>query len=193
MYCLHSEYSQVDTTYYGCNDERTPLVVTLNQKEGSSMTLEKNDYVLLSKKGFKELRRRISQLEHQQKGAIAELREIDKGSSHEERLEQIEKLAHLEIIESELAEKRQTLSRAKLIPSKRERFRVAIGSVVDLIDQQGKLFRYTLVDSIEANPSDGRISIQSPLGSSLVGKTIKDTIEWGNGTRSRSLRLVSIQ
>ena len=154
------------------------------------MTLEKNDYVLLSKKGFKELRRRISQLEHQQKGAIAELREIDKGSSHEERLEQIEKLAHLEIIESELAEKRQTLSRAKLIPSKRERFRVAIGSV---IDQQGKLFRYTLVDSIEANPSDGRISIQSPLGSSLVGKTIKDTIEWGNGARSRSLRLVSIQ
>lgn len=193
MYCLHSEYSQVDTTYYDCNDERTPLVVTLNQKEGSSMTLEKNDYVLLSKKGFKELRRRISQLEHQQKGAIAELREIDKGSSHEERLEQIEKLAHLEIIESELAEKRQTLSRAKLIPSKRERFRVAIGSVVDLIDQQGKLFRYTLVDSIEANPSDGRISIQSPLGSSLVGKTIKDTIEWGNGARSRSLRLVSIQ
>ena len=193
MYCLHSEYSQVDTTYYGCNDERTPLVVTLNQKEGSSMTLEKNDYVLLSKKGFKEFRRRISQLEHQQKGAIAELREIDKGSSHEERLEQIEKLAHLEIIESELAEKRQTLSRAKLIPSKRERFRVAIGSVVDLIDQQGKLFRYTLVDSIEANPSDGRISIQSPLGSSLVGKTIKDTIEWGNGARSRSLRLVSIQ
>lgn len=193
MYCLHSEYSQVDTTYYGCNDEHTPLVVTLNQKEGSSMTLEKNDYVLLSKKGFKELRRRISQLEHQQKGAIAELREIDKGSSHEERLEQIEKLAHLEIIESELAEKRQTLSRAKLIPSKRERFRVAIGSVVDLIDQQGKLFRYTLVDSIEANPSDGRISIQSPLGSSLVGKTIKDTIEWGNGARSRSLRLVSIQ
>mgnify|MGYP001611817983 CR=1 FL=1 len=193
MYCLHSEYSQVDTTYYGCNDERTPLVVTLNQKEGSSMTLEKNDYVLLSKKGFKELRRRISQLEHQQKGAIAELREIDKGSSHEERLEQIGQLAHLEIIESELAEKRQTLSRAKLIPSKRERFRVAIGSVVDLIDQQGKLFRYTLVDSIEANPSDGRISIQSPLGSSLVGKTIKDTIEWGNGARSRSLRLVSIQ
>lgn len=193
MHCLHSEYSQVDTTYYGCNDERTPLVVTLNQKEGSSMALEKNDYVLLSKKGFKELRRRISQLEHQQKGAIAELREIDKGSSHEERLEQVEKLAHLEIIESELAEKRQTLSRAKLIPSKRERFRVAIGSVVDLIDQQGKLFRYTLVDSIEANPSDGRISIQSPLGSSLVGKTIKDTIEWGNGTRSRSLRLVSIQ
>lgn len=193
MCCQHSEYSQVNKTYYGCNDERTPLVVTLNQKEGRYMTLDKNDYVLLSKKGLKELRRRISQLEHQQKGAIAELREIDKGSSHEERLEQIEKLAHLEIIENELAEKRQTLSRAKLIPSKRERFKVAIGSVVDLIDQQGKLFRYTLVDSIEANPSDGRISIQSPLGSSLVGKTIKDTIEWSNGTRSRSLQLVSIQ
>jgi transcription elongation GreA/GreB family factor len=70
--------------------------------------------------------------------------------------------------------------------------KVAIGSVVDLIDQQGRLVRYTLVESIEANPSDGRISAASPLGSTLIGKTVKDIVEWGNGLNHTSLQLVKI-
>ena len=150
------------------------------------------DYVLLSKKGMKELRKRIAQLEHNQRAAIQSLREMDKGTAHEERLEHIERLAHLESIESELADKRLLLANAKLLPSKRTRLKVAIGSVVDLIDQQGRLFRYTIVDSLEANPSDGRISIESPLGRSLIGKTIQDTVDLATGKHQRSLQLVSI-
>lgn len=150
------------------------------------------DYVLLSKKGMKELRKRIARLEHEQKAAIQSIREMDKGTAHEERLEHIERLAHLESIESELTDKRMLLSNARLIPGKRERLKVAIGSVVDLIDQQGRLFRYTIVDSFEADPSDGRISIESPLGRSLLGKTIQDTIDLATGKQQRSLQLVRI-
>ena len=156
------------------------------------MTHMTTDYVLLSKKGMKELRKRVAQLEHDQKAAIAFLREMDKGSAHEERLEHIERLAHLESIESELADKRLLLSTAKLLPSKRARLRVAIGSVVDLIDQQGRLFRYTIVDSLEANPSDGRISVESPLGKNLIGKTIQDTINLATNKQQRSLQLIRI-
>ena len=150
------------------------------------------DYVLLSKKGMKELRKRIARLEHEQKAAIQSIREMDKGTAHEERLEHIERLAHLESIESELTDKRMLLSNARLIPGKRERLKGAIGSVVDLIDQQGRLFRYTIVDSFEADPSDGRISIESPLGRSLLGKTIQDTIDLATGKQQRSLQLVRI-
>ena len=152
----------------------------------------KKDHVLLSRKGMKELRKRIAQLEHEQKAAIQALREMDKGTAHEERLEHIERLAHLESVESELADKRLLLSSAKLLPSKRARLKVAIGSVVDLIDQQGRLFRYTIVDSFEADPSDGRISVESPLGRSLLGKTIQDTVDLATGKQQRSLQLVRI-
>ncbi len=152
----------------------------------------KKDYVLLSKKGMKELRKRIAQLEHDQKAAVTALREMDKGSAHEERLEQVERLAHLETVEGELADKRALLASAKLIPGKRARLKVAIGSVVDLIDQQGRLFRYTIVDSFEANPSDGRISIESPLGRNLIGKTLQDTIDLAMGKNRRTLQLVRI-
>ncbi len=77
-----------------------------------------------------------------------------RATGHDDRLERIERLARLEAIETELAEKRETLTNAKLIPSKRARMKVAIGSIVDLIDQEGRLVQYTIVDTIEANPSD---------------------------------------
>jgi len=148
--------------------------------------------ILLSKKGMKEIKKAIALLEHDRQAVIRGLHEIDKTSGHDDRLERVERLARLESIEAELSEKRHTLTEAKLLPSKRARMKVAIGSVVDLIDQQGQLFRYTLVDSIEANPSDGRISIVSPLGQNLVGKTVKDIIEWRNGLHTNQLQLVRI-
>jgi transcription elongation factor GreA len=149
--------------------------------------------ILLSKKGLKELKKSIATLDHDRHAAIKTLRELDKTIGHDERLDRIEKLAELEVIESQLEEKQLKLSTAKLLPTRRARLRVAIGSVVDLIDQQGRLFRYTLVDTFEANPSDGRISIASPLGQSLLGKTAQDMIEWGSASlRTQRLQLVRI-
>lgn len=148
--------------------------------------------IYLSKKGMKELRKQVARLEHDHKGAILALRDIDKTEGHDERLERIEKLASLDVIESELADKKMALSNAKLLPRKRDAFRVALGSVVDLIDTNGRLVRYTLVDSLEANPSDGRISVKSPLGRNLLGRQIQDVVEWGAGLRKNQLKLVGI-
>lgn len=148
--------------------------------------------VLLSKKGMKELRKSIAQLEHDRLAVSRSLKESEKTNGHDDRFERNERLLRLEAIEAELDEKQRTLAIAQLLPSRRTRMKVAIGSVVDLIDQQGRLFRYTLVESIEANPSDGRISTLSPLGSTLIGKTVEDFIEWGNGLQRTTFRLVRI-
>lgn len=148
--------------------------------------------LLLSKRGMKELKKAIANLESDLKRSRQELRELDKTTGHDERFERIEKLAQLENIEAELNDKKLTLSSARLLPTKRARLQVAIGSVVDLIDQQGRLVRYTIVDSLEANPSDGRISIASPLGKSLIGKTVRDVVEWSAGVRANRLQLVRI-
>lgn len=146
----------------------------------------------LSKKGMKELKKDIARLERDRQEALGKLRELDKTDGHDERLERVEKLAHLDGIESELVDKRLLLSQAKLLPRKRDAIKVAIGSVVDLIDTSGRLVRYTLVDTIEANPSDGRISIKSPLGQHLLGKQLQDMVEWTNGLRTTKFQLVGI-
>lgn len=141
---------------------------------------------------MKELKKNIARLERKQASIIAALRELDKIDNHDQRLERIERLAQLEIVESELTEKQAILRSAKLFPRKRDALRVALGSVVELIDMKGRIVRYTIVDSIEADPSDGRISAQSPLGRSLLGKTLQETVEWSAGLRKRQMQLVGI-
>lgn len=150
-------------------------------------------HTLLSKKGMKELKKRITQLERDRKQAIQELREDDKVQTREERLVRADKLAHIDTLETEIAEKTDILAHAKLMPTKRKRMHAALGSVVDLIDQQGRLISYTLVDSIEADPSDGRISVKSPLGSQIVGKAAQDVVEWGRGTKKQRLQLHAVK
>lgn len=154
------------------------------------MSTAKTTY--LSKKGMKELKKEISRLERDRQSAILRLHELDKTDNHEEQLARAEALATIEVLESELAEKQQTLKDARPLPRKRDALKVAIGSVVDLLDTNGRIIRYTVVDSIEADPSDGRISISSPLGRNLVGKQIQDVVEWTARIGTRQLRLISI-
>lgn len=148
--------------------------------------------IFLSKRGMKELKREIATLEHDRQATVADIRDLDKSESHDERLARVEKLASLEIIDSELADKRAALAVAKPLPRKRDALKVALGSMVELLDTNGRIIRYTLVDSLEANPSDGRISIMSPLGQNLVGKQIRDIVEWTSAIGQKQLKLISI-
>src|SRR5664279_1735538 len=150
------------------------------------------DVVYLSKKGFKELKKQITRITHDIEKVRSELRELDKSDAHEERFARVQKLSLLQSSELELYEKQQTLKTARLLPRKRDRLAVAIGSVVDMINSQGRLLRYTIVDSLEANPSDGRISIKSPLGQSLLGKQVEEIVQWSTGRGRQQLVLVRI-
>lgn len=148
--------------------------------------------IYLSKKGMKELKKEIARIERDHQEVRGKLRDLDKADGRDERLARVEILAAMEILESELADKKMALASAKPFPRKRDALKVAIGSVVDLLDTSGRIIRYTIVDSMEANPSDGRISVKSPLGQSLIGKQIQDVVEWSAGLRTNRLQLVGI-
>lgn len=153
-------------------------------------TTASTETIYLSKKGFKELKKAIAQLERDRHQTIMMLHEQDKTEKHDERYARIEKYMQLDTIESELQEKQEILRTAKLM--KTGSFNsVDIGSEVELVDQKGIHHVYTIVSSIEANPSDGRISSKSPLGRTLLGKKIKDTIEWGMGKNNFKLTRIS--
>lgn len=151
------------------------------------------DTLYLSKKGLKELRKTIAKLERELQETQRALRDLDRGDARDERLALTERLAQLDALESELQEKRFMLVRAKQLPRKRDALKVALGSVVDLIDTNGRLLRYHVVESFEANPSDGRISVSSPIGQSLLGRQIQDNVEWRAGNKTNRVQLVAIR
>ena len=54
---------------------------------------------------------------------------------------------------------------------------VQVGATVTVQTRDGKTTQYKITGSAEADPSQGRISNVSPIGKSLLGKSIKEVTE----------------
>ncbi len=54
---------------------------------------------------------------------------------------------------------------------------VELGNKVLIQNQDGKIEQYTIVGSTEANPIEGKISNESPVGRALLGKRIGDQVD----------------
>ena len=71
---------------------------------------------------------------------------------------------------------------------------ISLGSTVKLLNKNANAeFTYALVGSNEANPAEGKISDQSPIGAALIGKKAGDeiTVEVPNGSISMKILEVS--
>ena len=80
--------------------------------------------------------------------------------------------------EGRISELEETLRRAVVLQVKRDPSGAArVGATVVLHDlSSGKNVTYTLVDSTEADPLGGKISIVSPVGSAVVGSKSGDEV-----------------
>ena len=52
---------------------------------------------------------------------------------------------------------------------------VVLGSTVEL-EANGKTVVYTVVGPVEADPLEGKVSNESPIGQALMGKAVGDTV-----------------
>jgi len=55
--------------------------------------------------------------------------------------------------------------------------RVSLGSTVTIVNHKGDRDHYTIVGSAEADPKEGRISNESPVGVALLGKGVGDEVQ----------------
>ena len=84
----------------------------------------------------------------------------------------------LSFLESRLADLEYILKNAELIslPPKEKRNIVDLGATVTLEETDGQINEFMIVGTLEANPNEGKISAQSPVGRSLLGHKIGDEI-----------------
>ena len=98
--------------------------------------------------------------------------------------------AHLE---TKILRIREQLLAAEVREVETQTDTVGFGSKVEVEDaDSGKRTSYTLVSAPEANPAEGKLSIDSPVGKALVGARVGDerTMETPRGTRR--LKIASI-
>ena len=75
------------------------------------------------------------------------------------------------LVETRIAEIEDILMNAEIIKTRKTN-KVHVGSTVEL--KNGKTVKYTVVGPVEADPLNGKISDESPLGLALMGKTVGD-------------------
>lgn len=77
-------------------------------------------------------------------------------------------------VETRIAEIEDILLNAVIIKPKSSGT-VAVGNTVVLKDDK-KVVEYTIVGSVEADPLEGKISDESPIGQALLGKKVGDKV-----------------
>ena len=83
------------------------------------------------------------------------------------------------MVEARISQIEAMLKNAKIVDSDQlSNDIIEIGSKVKLKDAlAGEIFAYRIVGSMEANPMEGRISDESPVGKSLLGHKIGELVE----------------
>ena len=77
------------------------------------------------------------------------------------------------LLETRIAEIEEIVNNAEIIKTTSKSV-IGLGSKVELKNGAKKV-EYTIVGPVEANPVEGRISNESPIGVALFGKTIGDS------------------
>ena len=149
----------------------------------------------MTPEGLAQLEDELRRLRHDERPAV--IRAIAEAREHGDLSENAEYHAARErqgFIEGRLAELEAIISRAEVIDvSKLSGDVVRFGASVALADMDtDEESNYRLVGSHEADIGKGRISVTSPLGRALIGKTIGDTVEVTTPRGSKAYEVVKV-
>ena len=78
------------------------------------------------------------------------------------------------IVETRIVEIETILANAEIIKPAKSNGKIQVGSTVDL--RNGKKVTYMIVGPVEADPMEGKISNESPIGAALMGKSVNEKV-----------------
>jgi len=98
---------------------------------------------------------------------------------------------NLEELEKRIEELNFILKNYKIIkrPSKEEQDRVNLGAKVVLKNGSSKEEEYRIVGTLEADPFSGKISNESPLGMTFIGKKIGEKVPFNGSGNYKILKI----
>ena len=152
------------------------------------------DVDLMTQQDYDELEAEIGRLETVERSEIAErIKTAREWGDLKENSEYHDAKNSQSMLETKILRLRQRLVRAKIHSVDTGGDTVAFGKRVTVIDEgSGREFEYTLVAAVSADPGSGRLSIDSPVASALVGARVGDVVSLRTPKGSRQLKIAAI-
>lgn len=146
----------------------------------------------LTNEGIDELKKELTKLT----GKLGDLAEAIRTAREQgdlgENAEYQTARSELERVEARVAEIEHILLNTAIISKSRKSSKVQLGSKVTLKGSGGKNKEFRVVGTVEADPLNGKISDESPIGRALMGKSVGDKVLITTPSESLEYKISSI-
>lgn len=139
---------------------------------------------MVVKKTYSLTKEGVTELQNEHEGLIAERSEIAESiriarefGDLSENSEYQSARAAQERNESRISEIEHILKNVEIITAPKASGKIQLGSRVTLKAEDGSEKKFQIVGTVEADPLNGKISDESPIGRELIGKQEKDEVQ----------------
>jgi len=94
--------------------------------------------------------------------------------------------------EARIEEIEHILQNSEIIKAPKGDSKVVLGSTVKLKSAEGKAKEFQVVGTVEADPLNGKISDESPIGKALMGKKVGEEVEIKTPAETTKYKIVDI-
>jgi len=152
------------------------------------------EQILLTAQGMEKLQAELANLKERRKTVVERIRAAREYGDLSENSEYEDAKNEQSFVEGRIFELEETINRAKVVAKKSTAGTntVELGSTV-VLKMDGETLEYTIVGSSESDPSAGKISSESPIGYSLLGKVKGDKVAINTPNGKMTCQIISIK
>lgn len=153
-----------------------------------------SDAVQMTQDAYQRMEAEVEQLETESRRELAErIKTAREWGDLKENSEYHDAKQSLAMLEAKIAGMRARLLSAEIVEAAGGDGVVGMDSTVTYSDvSTGKTQTFTLVSANDAQPSEGRLSIDSPVGKALRGRRVGDTTTVDTPRGSREFTVLSV-
>jgi transcription elongation factor GreA len=155
--------------------------------------MDLSEPVLLTAGGLAKLKQELLSTQARRIEAFERMKEAAQPGDIEDNPELERAKEEVVRLDDRIYELSEMIGRAQLISESRTSGVVEPGSTIEVEDDEGETMTYHLVGAVEADPSSGHISVESPVGRALVGRRPGDrvSVQVPAGTVELTVRAIS--
>lgn len=149
------------------------------------------EQILLTAQGYEKIKGELENLKSRRQQISERIKTAREFGDLSENSEYEDAKNEQSFVEGRILELEEMLRRA-MVMAKNGTDKVELGSTV-VLKMDGEQSEYTIVGASESDPASGKISIESPLGHSLIGKTRGEKVEISTPNGKMFCEIVTIK